>query len=71
VAIRLQNTNQFKFEESNLKNVGYLLIEQNKAPQALVVFKLNSCFFHESPNTFYDLGEAYAELKHYQQTITH
>jgi len=45
VAIKLLNTNQFKFEESNLRNAGYLLIEQNKAPQALEVFKLNSRFF--------------------------
>jgi tetratricopeptide (TPR) repeat protein len=70
VAIKLQRTHQFKFEESNLQGLGYLLMEQNKSPHALEVFKVNSRFFPESPNTFYDLGQVYYELKHYQQALT-
>lgn len=70
VAIKLQNTNKFKFEESKLRDLGYTLLEQNKAQQALEVFKLSSRFFSGSPNTFYDLGEAYSQLKDYQQALT-
>jgi tetratricopeptide (TPR) repeat protein len=70
VAIKLQNTHQFTFEESNLQSLGYLLLEQNKSQQALEVFKLNTRFFADSPKTFYDLGEAYSELKYYQQALT-
>jgi hypothetical protein len=70
VAIKLQNSHQFRFEESNLQILGYLLLEQNKGLQSLEVFKLNTRFFSDSPKTFYDLGEAYSELKYYQQAIT-
>jgi tetratricopeptide (TPR) repeat protein len=69
VAIKLQNIHNFKFEESNLDNWGYLLLDQNKSKQAAQVFKLNNRFFPNSANTFYDLGEAYSELKLSQQAI--
>ena len=69
VAIKLQNSHQFTFEESNLQILGYLLLEQNKGLQSLEIFKLNTRFFSDSPKTFYDLGEAYSELKDYQQAI--
>lgn len=69
VAIKLQKDNQFNFEESNLGNWGYLLMDQNKTPQALEVFKLNCRLFPDSANTYYDLGEAYYELKHSEQAI--
>jgi len=70
VATKLQSTHQFKFKESNLQSLGYLLLEQNKGQQAAQVFKLNCHLFPESANTFYDLGEAYSEVKHYQQALT-
>jgi tetratricopeptide (TPR) repeat protein len=70
VAIKLENTHQLKFEESNLQDLGYLLMKQSKSPQALEVFKLNARFFPESPNAFYDLGQVYYELKHYRQALT-
>jgi len=69
VAIKLQNTHQFTFEESNLQSLGYLLLEQNKLQQAAQVFQLNCRLFPESANTFYDLGEVYSELKLSKQAI--
>ena len=69
VAIKLQNTHEFTFEESNLQSLGYLLLDQNKSQQAAQVFQLNCSLFPESANTFYDLGEAYSELKLSQQAI--
>jgi len=49
--------------------LGYLLLDQNKLKQAAQVFKLNSRLFPDSANTFYDLGEAYSELKLSQLAI--
>jgi tetratricopeptide (TPR) repeat protein len=69
VAVKLQKTHQFTFEESHLQGLGYLLLEQNKLQQAAHVFELNCRLYPESANTFYDLGEAYSELKLSQQAI--
>jgi tetratricopeptide (TPR) repeat protein len=72
-----QITNQVsEGAEMDLNNSGYILLAQQKIPEAIEVFKLNVKLYPESSNTYDSLGEAYAAagnkklaIENYQKSI--
>ncbi|RPI18001.1 MAG: tetratricopeptide repeat protein [Ignavibacteriae bacterium] len=50
---------KYNFEENELNNLGYQLLQSGKAKDAIEIFKLNVSEFPESANVYDSLGEAY------------
>ncbi|MFC3093459.1 hypothetical protein DRW07_04475 [Alteromonas sediminis] len=57
-----QSNTQYVIDERMLNQLGYLLLEKDKAKAAIKVFKFNNSTFPESPNTYDSLAEAHATL---------
>jgi tetratricopeptide (TPR) repeat protein len=51
----------YKFDESELNDLGYQLIRQNKFKQAIRIFQLNVESFPKSANTYDSLAEGYMD----------
>jgi CubicO group peptidase (beta-lactamase class C family) len=49
----------YDFAESELNSVGYQLLAQNRSPDAIRIFELNTVRYPASSNAFDSLGEAY------------
>ena len=59
--LRESHTEEFDLTEPELNRLGYELLGQKRAADAIEVFKLNVEAFPESSNTYDSLAEAYAE----------
>ncbi len=74
---KMRKTNtDFELTEKEVNSWGYKLIQQNRMPDALEIFKLNVFLYPTSANAFDSLGEIYAELgdtklaiKNYEQSL--
>lgn len=59
-AIKKSDPSNRAVRESNLNQMGYELMGQNKLKEAIVVFRLNTELYPNSWNVYDSLGEAYA-----------
>jgi len=50
---------KWKNVENEFNNIGYALLQINKIPEAIKVFKINIEIFPESSNVYDSLGDAY------------
>lgn len=57
--IKREQPDNVSVEENRLNNIGYILMRQNKLPQALAIFKLNVEFYPAAWNVYDSLAEAY------------
>jgi tetratricopeptide (TPR) repeat protein len=57
--------------EKELNNIGYALLQINKFPEAIKVFKMNTEFFPESSNVYDSLGDAYMAANDKQNAINY
>lgn len=57
--LKRTDPNGFDFKESQLNNLGYLLMEKNRFKDAIAIFKLNAEQFPKSGNAYDSLAEAY------------
>lgn len=57
--LKQERPNDFNFAESELNNLGYNLLRQDKKPEAIAMFKLNTEVYPASANAFDSLAEAY------------
>ena len=58
-AQRKVNPNSALFQENTLNNLGYRLLQQGKAKDAVELFNLNVASYPNSANTYDSLGDAY------------
>lgn len=72
----LKGSSEFYIRESELNDVGYTLLGQNRIRAAILVFKLNAETFPASWNAYDSLGEAYARngeprlaIENYEKSI--
>ena len=67
---RIKKTNPtFTLTENEVNNWGYALIKQNRATDALEIFRLNVFLYPNSANAFDSLGETYAAMGDKSQAI--
>ena len=57
--LKATKPNEYDFSEGVLNTVGYQLLQMDKKPEAIEVFKLNVELYPKSFNTYDSLGEAY------------
>ncbi len=57
--LKATKPNEYDFSEGVLNTVGYQLLQMDKKPEAIEVFKLNVELYPNSFNTYDSLGEAY------------
>ena len=57
--LKNNHIDQYTFNEGELNNLGYELLEVNKVKEAIKIFKLNTKEFPDSDNAYDSLGEAY------------
>jgi len=57
--VNKENKTDYFVSESEMNNLGYYLLGQDKVNEAIEVFKLNVEAFPESFNVYDSLGEAY------------
>jgi len=57
----VNNEKDFSFSEQEFNALGYLLLEQKRANEAIEIFKIGTQKFPDSWNVFDSLGEAYME----------
>ncbi len=57
--LKQERPNDFNFAESELNNLGYNLLRQDKKLEAIAMFKLNTEVYPTSANAFDSLAEAY------------
>jgi CubicO group peptidase (beta-lactamase class C family) len=57
--LKATKPNEYDFSEGVLNSVGYQLLQTDKKPEAIEVFKLNVELYPNSFNTYDSLGEAY------------
>lgn len=55
------NKDEYRVAEREINQLGYLILQQKKFPEAIKVFKLNVELYPESANVYDSLGEAYYE----------
>ncbi|WP_231387292.1 MULTISPECIES: serine hydrolase domain-containing protein [Pseudoalteromonas] len=65
----LSQKEHIQFDEKNINQWGYSLINQDKLNEALAIFKLNTHLFPNSYNTFDSLAEAYWYLGYHKHAI--
>lgn len=58
-AIRKDSADNVTISEGRLNGLGYTLMQQQKLPEAIALFKLNVEFYPNASNTYDSLGEAY------------
>jgi tetratricopeptide (TPR) repeat protein len=58
-AFRADPVNAYAETEGAMNGLGYKLLGERKAEEAIAVFRLNTESYPQSPNTFDSLGEAY------------
>jgi CubicO group peptidase (beta-lactamase class C family) len=61
-SLKASNDTLYDFAESELNTLGYELIGENKKPEALQIFRLNTLCYPSSSNAFDGLGDAYLEV---------
>ncbi len=57
--LKQERPHDFNFAESELNNLGYNLLREDKKTEAIAIFKLNTEVYPHSPNAFDSLAEAY------------
>lgn len=58
--LKASDPDKYDFRESELNNLGYVLLQQGRAADAVEIFKLNVEAYPKSANVYDSLGEAYA-----------
>ena len=56
--LKEEQESEYNFSESELNNLGYKLLGENRFVAAIKIFELNNQIFPQSPNTFDSLAEA-------------
>ncbi|HMB91391.1 MAG TPA: YceI family protein [Rhodothermales bacterium] len=69
--LKTQHETDYNFAESELNRLGYKLLEQGRAAEAVQVFQLNAEAYPESANVYDSLGQGYAALGNRQQALAH
>lgn len=74
--LRKSSPDEYEFQESDLNSLGYSLLSQGRADDAIEVFKLNVEMYPQAFNPYDSLGEAYAvkgdkelALKNYRKSV--
>lgn len=57
--LKRTGVNEYRFDEFELNQLGYLLLGNNRIQDAITIFKLNVEEYPEAPNPYDSLGEAY------------
>ena len=58
--LKASSPDKYDFRESELNRLGYVLLQQGRAADAVEIFKLNVEAYPKSSNVYDSLGEAYA-----------
>jgi CubicO group peptidase (beta-lactamase class C family) len=61
-SLKESNDSIYDYAESELNTLGYELLGENKKPEALEIFRLNTFCYPNSSNAFDGLGDAFAEV---------
>jgi CubicO group peptidase (beta-lactamase class C family) len=69
VATDLQKSQSIRFGINDINDWGYMLINQNKKPQALEIFRLNTVLYPENANAWDSLAETYGALGNMEQAV--
>lgn len=69
--IKKEQPDNVSVNEDRLNNFGYVLMRQNKLPEAIAIFKLNVEFYPASWNVYDSLGEAYMNNGEKELAIAH
>jgi tetratricopeptide (TPR) repeat protein len=68
--IKKEQPDNASINEDRLNNFGYVLMRQNKLPEAIAIFKINVEFYPASWNVYDSLGEAYMNNGEKELAIT-
>ncbi|SDL31133.1 CubicO group peptidase, beta-lactamase class C family [Salinimicrobium catena] len=66
---KLKNDDTYAINEGEMNQLGYQLLQNGKAKEAIEVFKINVAEFPDSWNTYDSLGEAYMEDRQKEKAI--
>ena len=64
-----EQSDEYDFREERLNELGYYLIEQNRAVESIEIFKLNAEAYPKSYNVYDSLGESYFLNKNYRMAL--